>query len=170
MNTTSKSDIFKAVIVMGVSGSGKTTIGLKLAERLKWKFIESDLFHSKENIQKMASGIPLTDSDRQPWLENLHAILVDCSRNNQSVIMACSALKERYRQILKSGLSGIRFVYLKGDYDLIWQRMQAREHFMKPEMLKSQFEALEEPHDAIIIDISKSSDQMIKEILVQIQG
>ena len=170
MNKTSKSDMFKAVIVMGVSGSGKTTIGLKLAERLGWKFIESDHFHSRENIQKMASGIPLTDADRELWLECLHAVLVDRSRDDQSVIMTCSALKERYRQILKFGLSGICFVYLKGDYDLIWQRMQAREHFMKPEMLKSQFEALEEPIDAIIIDISKSPDQMIEEILVQIQG
>jgi gluconokinase len=170
MNTTTKQNRFKAIIVMGVSGCGKTTIGSKLADRLGWKFIESDRFHSKENVQKMASGTPLTDVDRQPWLESLHAALVDCSRDNESVIMACSALKEKYRQILTSGLNSIRFVYLKGNYDLIWNRMQRRQHFMKPEMLRSQFEALEEPHDAIIIDISESPGQMIEEILNQIQG
>jgi gluconokinase len=170
MNATSKSDLFKAVIIMGVSGCGKTTIGCKLAEHLGWRFIESDSFHSTENVQKMASGIPLTDVDRRPWLESLNAALIDCSRSNQSVVMACSALKEKYRQILKSGLKNINFVHLKGDYDLIWQRMQTRQHFMKPEMLRSQFEALEEPHDAIVIDISKSPGQMIEEILVQIQS
>jgi gluconokinase len=170
MKTTSKSDLFKAVIIMGVSGCGKTTIGCRLAKQLGWRFIESDNFHSNENVQKMASGIPLTDEDRQPWLDSLHAALVDCSRTNQSLVMACSALKEKYRQVLKSDIKNIIFIYLKGDYDLIWQRMKTRQHFMKPEMLRSQFEALEEPLDAIVIDISRSPDQMIEDILVQIQG
>jgi len=135
MNTSSQKSTFKAVIVMGVSGCGKTTIGSKLAERLEWSFIESDNFHSEEDVRKMANGIPLTDADRQPWLEKLYALLVECSQKNQPAVMACSALKEKYRQTLSAGLNNIRFVYLKGDYDLIRERMQKRQHFMKAEML-----------------------------------
>ena len=165
MNTSSQKSTFKAVIVMGVSGCGKTTIGSKLAERLEWSFIESDNFHSEEDVRKMANGIPLTDADRQPWLEKLYALLVECSQKNQPAVMACSALKEKYRQTLSAGLNNIRFVYLKGDYDLIRERMQKRRHFMKAEMLKSQFEALEEPKDALILDISQPSNFLIEEIL-----
>lgn len=168
MNTSSQKSTFKAVIVMGVSGCGKTTIGSKLAERLEWSFIESDNFHSEEDVRKMANGIPLTDADRQPWLEKLHALLVECSQKNQPAVMACSALKEKYRQTLSAGLNNIRFVYLKGDYDLIRERMQKRQHFMKAEMLKSQFEALEEPKDALILDISQPSNFLIEEILRRI--
>jgi len=168
MNTSSQKSTFKAVIVMGVSGCGKTTIGSKLAERLEWSFIESDNFHSEEDVRKMANGIPLTDADRQPWLEKLYALLVECSQKNQPAVMACSALKEKYRQTLSAGLNDIRFVYLKGDYDLIRERMQKRQHFMKAEMLKSQFEALEEPKDALILDISQPSNFLIEEILRRI--
>jgi len=168
MNTSSQKSTFKAVIVMGVSGCGKTTIGSKLAERLEWSFIESDNFHSEEDVRKMANGIPLTDADRQPWLEKLYALLVECSQKNQPAVMACSALKEKYRQTLSAGLNNIRFVYLKGDYDLIRERMQKRQHFMKAEMLKSQFEALEEPKDALILDISQPSNFLIEEILRRI--
>ena len=116
----------------------------------------------------MANGIPLTDADRQPWLKKLHALLVECSQKNQPAVMACSALKEKYRQTLSAGLNNIRFVYLKGDYDLIRERMQKRQHFMKAEMLKSQFEALEEPKDALILDISQPSNFLIEEILRRI--
>lgn len=168
MKTTSQMDSFKAIIIMGVSGCGKTTIASQLAEQLGWEFIESDSHHSEEHVRKMACGIPLTDTDRQPWLDTLHALLVDYSQKNKPAVMACSALKEKYRQALSAGLNNVRFVYLKGDYDLIWERMQKRRHFMKPEMLKSQFEALEEPADALVIDISSPPDQVIKEILCQI--
>ena len=153
---------------MGVSGCGKTTIASQLAEHLGWTFIESDSCHTEEHVRKMASGIPLTDEDRQPWLESLHALLVDCSQKNQPAAMACSALKEKYRQTLSAGLNNVRIVYLKGDFYLIWQRMQKRQHFMKPKMLKSQFEALEEPQDALVIDISQAPDLVIAEILRQI--
>jgi len=156
------------MIVMGVSGCGKTTIAARLAEKLGWTFIESDNYHSKEHIRKMASGIPLTDTDRQPWLESLHDLLADLSKKNQSAVLACSALKEKYRQTLTAGLKNIQFVYLKGDYGLIWQRMQERQHYMKPSMLRSQFEVLEEPENALVIDIAQPPDKIISEILRQI--
>jgi gluconokinase len=158
----------KAIIIMGVSGCGKTTIASRLAEQLGWTFIESDSYHSAEHIRKMASGIPLTDADRQPWLETLHDLLADLNKKSQSAVLACSALKETHRQTLSAGLENIRFVYLKGDYDLIWQRMQERQHYMKPPMLKSQFEALEEPEDALVINISFPPEKIVSEILHQI--
>lgn len=153
---------------MGVSGCGKTTIAARLAEELGWTFIESDSFHSEEHIRKMASGIPLTDADRQPWLETLHGLLADLGKKNNSAVLACSALKKTYRQTLSASLKNIRFVYLKGDYDLIWQRMQERQHYMKPSMLKSQFETLEEPEDALVIDISLPPEMIVSQIIHQI--
>ena len=153
---------------MGVSGCGKTTISVRLAEKLGWTFIESDSYHSDEHIRKMASGFPLTDADRQPWLETLHGLLADLSLKDQPTVLACSALKEKYRQTLTAGLKNFRFVYLKGDYDLIWQRMQARQHYMKPSMLKSQFDALEEPDNALVIDITLPPEKIVSEILRQI--
>ena len=160
--------LFNIIIVMGVSGCGKTTIAARLAEELRWTFIESDSYHSEEQIRKMASGIPLTDADRQPWLETLHALLVDMSSKDQPSVLACSALKEKHRQTLSAGLENIRFVYLKGDYDLIWQRMQKRQHYMKPSMLRSQFDALEEPENALVIDVALPSEKIVSEILQQI--
>ncbi len=153
---------------MGVSGCGKTTIAARLAEKLGWTFIESDSYHSKEHIRKMASGVPLTDADRQPWLETLHGLLADLSLKGQPAVLACSALKEKYRQTLTDGIKNVRFVYLKGNYDLIWQRMQERQHYMKPSMLRSQFEALEEPKNALVIDITLPPEKIISEILRQI--
>ncbi len=158
---------FKALIVMGVSGCGKTTIATRLAEKLGWTFIESDSYHSEEHIRKMASGVPLTDADRQPWLETLHGLLADLSLKSQPAVLACSALK-KVSPDLTDGIKNVRFVYLKGDYDLIWQRMQERQHYMKPSMLRSQFEALEEPKNALVIDINLAPEKIIAEILRQI--
>jgi carbohydrate kinase (thermoresistant glucokinase family) len=168
MKPLNNQPFFKAIIIMGVSGCGKTTIADKLAEQLGWTFIESDNYHSEAHIHKMASGIPLMDADRLPWLERLHDLLIEFSQKNQPSVLACSALKEKYRQTLTAGLRNIRFVYLKGDYELIWQRMQERQHYMQPSMLKSQFEALEEPEDALVIDISHSPEKIVSEILRQI--
>jgi len=159
---------FKALIVMGVSGCGKSIIAARLAEKLGWVFIESDSYHSEEHIRKMTIGLPLTDDDRQPWLETLHDLLIDLSSKDQSAVLACSALKEKYRQTLTTGLMNVQFVYLKGDYDLIRQRMQSRQHYMKPSMLRSQFEALEEPENALVIDIAQPPDTIVSEILRQI--
>ena len=159
---------FQALIIMGVSGCGKTTIASALAEKLGWAFIESDEYHSEDQIHKMAGGTPLTDADRRPWLETLHALLAEYCRKSQPVVMACSALKEKYRQTLTTGLENVRFVFLKGEYDLIMQRMQNRQHYMKPAMLKSQFEILEEPQEALVMDISLSPQEIVTGILCQI--
>ena len=151
---------------MGVSGSGKTTIGKALASKLSWDFYDADDFHPPENITKMENGIPLTDSDRAPWLAALHDLIESSLERNRAGILACSALKERYRQRLLDGNEYVQLVYLKGSYELIWSRMSARkDHYMKPEMLKSQFEALEEPVDALIVDVSPSVNEIVQEIL-----
>ena len=158
------------MILMGVSGSGKTTIGKALASKLGWDFYDADDFHPPENITKMVRGIPLNDSDRAPWLASLHDLVESCLTQNRPGILACSALKEKYRQKLLEGNEGVRLIYLKGSYELLWSRMFARtDHYMKPEMLQSQFDALEEPADAIIIDISHSADEIVQEILQQLR-
>lgn len=153
-------------IVMGVSGSGKTSIGRSLADHLGWDFYDADDFHPPENVAKMASGIPLDDTDRAPWLAALHDLISSSLRNDRPGVLACSALKERYRQQLVNGNEDVQVVYLKGSYDLIWSRMEKRtDHYMKPHMLKSQFEALEEPENALTMDISMSVDDMVNEII-----
>jgi len=153
-------------IVMGVSGCGKSSVGKALAENLEWDFYDADDFHPPANIAKMASGIPLDDSDRAPWLAALHELISSSLKADSPGVLACSALKERYRQQLMEGNDGVQLVYLKGSYDLIWSRMIARkEHYMKPHMLQSQFATLEEPTNALTIDISMSLDDIVREIL-----
>ena len=154
------------LIVMGVSGSGKTTIGKALALELGWDFYDADDFHSQANIAKMEGGIPLTDPDRAPWLISLHDLIESCLTRHLPGVLACSALKESHRKKLLNGNSGVQLIYLKGSYELIWSRMSARkDHYMRPEMLKSQFDALEEPTDALSVDISLSVDEIVQEIL-----
>ena len=153
-------------IVMGVSGSGKTSVGKSLAKHLGWDFYDADDFHPPENVAKMAKTIPLTDSDRAPWLAALHELISSSLARNLPGVLACSALKERYRQKLLEGKDGVRLIYLKGSYDLIWSRMSARkDHYMKPHMLQSQFETLEEPVNALIVDVTPSVDEILKVIL-----
>jgi gluconokinase len=153
-------------IVMGVSGCGKSSVGKALAENLGWDFYDADDFHPPANIAKMAGGIPLDDSDRAPWLAALHELISSSLKADSPGVLACSALKERYRQQLMEGNDGVQLVYLKGSYDLIWSRMIARkEHYMKPHMLQSQFATLEEPTNALTIDISMSLDDIVREIL-----
>ena len=154
------------VIVMGVSGSGKTSVGRSLAEKLGWDFYDADDFHPPANVAKMASGTPLDDSDRAPWLAALHDRISSSLKADQPGVLACSALKERYRRQLLDGNQGVQVVYLKGSYELIWSRMEKRtDHYMKPHMLKSQFDALEEPANALTIDIAMSLDEIVQEIL-----
>ena len=153
-------------IVMGVSGSGKTSVGKSLAKHLGWDFYDADDFHPPENVAKMAKTIPLTDSDRAPWLAALHELISSSLARNLPGVLACSALKERYRQKLLEGNDGVRLIYLKGSYDLIWSRMSARkDHYMKPHMLQSQFETLEEPANALTVDITSSVNEIVKVIL-----
>ena len=153
-------------IVMGVSGTGKTSVGKSLAEHLGWDFYDADDFHPPTNISKMANGIPLDDSDRAPWLASLNELISSSLKADHPGVLACSALKERYRQQLMNGNEGVGLVYLKSSYDLIWSRMIVRkDHFMKPQMLQSQFDTLEEPANALTIDISGSVDEITREIL-----
>jgi carbohydrate kinase (thermoresistant glucokinase family) len=154
-----------AVIVIGVAGSGKTTIGQKLASALSWPFRDADEFHPSENIAKMSSGIPLTDADRAPWLAAIRTYVEKHLARGESVVVTCSALRENYRRALVSDPTLVKFVYLAGDYDLILQRLKQRHgHFMKPEMLKSQFETLEVPRDALTLDIAHSPEALVAEI------
>ena len=153
-------------ILMGVSGSGKTTIGEELAGRLGWDFYDADDYHPPENVAKMASGYPLDDDDRAPWLATLHDLISGCLESGRPGVLACSALKESYRRTLLAGNPGAQLIYLKGDIELIWPRMSARRgHYMKPGMLRSQFEALEEPDDALVVDISRPAGDIVAQIL-----
>ncbi len=160
----------KFFIVMGVSGCGKSSVGKALARSLEWDFYDADDFHPPANVAKMANGIPLDDSDRAPWLASLHELISSSLKADKPGVLACSALKERYRQQLMDGNDGVQIVYLKGSYDLIWSRMETRaNHYMKPHMLKSQFDALEEPVNALTIDISKPIDEILSKVLEQVQ-
>lgn len=155
------------VIVMGVAGCGKTTVGKSLAKHLRWDFYDADDFHPPENIAKMTNGIPLNDADRSPWLASLHILISSNLIQNRPSVLACSALKESYRQQMLEGNDGVQIVYLKGTYDLIWSRLSMRkDHYMKQHMLQSQFETLEEPTNALTVDISKSVNDIVKEILM----
>ncbi len=154
------------IILMGVSSSGKSTIGSALAKRLGWLFFDGDDFHSDRNVGKMAQGIPLTDEDREPWLADLHDLIAEQIALDKPVIVACSALKQDYRDQLLEGIDSADIVYLRGDFDLIYQRMQKRhKHYMKAEMLQSQFEAMEEPDGALVVNIDQSIESIIKQII-----
>ncbi|QLE55366.1 gluconokinase [Nostoc sp. TCL26-01] len=150
------------ILIMGVSGSGKTTIGQQLANSLHWEFRDADSFHSPENIEKMRHGIPLSDEDRIPWLQTLHTAIKNWLQENQNVVLACSALKASYRQFLLLDSNNVKLVYLQGSFTLIQQRLQERQnHFMSEKLLKSQFDTLEEPDNAILVDISQPPEQII---------
>jgi len=152
-------------LIMGVSGSGKTTLGKALAQKPGWDFFDADNFHSPENIAKMTARITLSDSDRAPWLAALHHQLLSTLNADRHPVLACSALKEAYRVKLLEGMDEITVIYLKGSYDLILSRMSTREdHYMKPGMLQSQFDALEEPKDAIVLDVKMPLKDMIDTI------
>lgn len=152
------------VVVMGVSGSGKTTVGKLLAQNLGWKYLEGDDFHSAENIKKMSNGISLTDEDRMPWLARIKNEIDYYFENGSDVVLACSALQENYRTYLAAGISTIRFLYLKGESAVIRERMKSRgDHYMKSEMLNSQFSSLEEPTDAIVADITRAPQDIVSQ-------
>jgi gluconokinase len=145
------------IILMGVTGSGKTTLGKLLSEKLGWKFYDGDDYHSPENIRKMSTGIPLTDVDRQGWLETLADMIRGCLEREESAVLACSALKQSYREVLNVDPQQVRFVYLKGSPELIYARVNQRSgHYMKAGMVKSQFAALEEPDNVLIIAVNQS--------------
>ena len=153
------------LVIMGVSGSGKTTIGQLLSAELICSFIDGDDFHPPVNIKKMSSGEALTDEDRWPWLEILTDNIQEYIQQEQSMVLACSALKKSYREILCVDRELVQFIYLKGNYATIVRRMRSREnHFMTKSLLQSQFATLEEPEDAIVVDISPSPSEILKSI------
>ncbi len=153
------------VILMGVAGSGKTTVGTLLARRLGWRFIEADDFHSPQEIQHMVAGQPLSDEERQPWLTQLRQVLADCVARKENAVVACSALKESYRRQLTVDAAAMRFVYLKGDPAVIRQRLRSRAgHFFKEDLLNSQYAALEEPADAFTIDAGDEPERQVQRI------
>ncbi|REG81240.1 gluconokinase [Algoriphagus antarcticus] len=152
------------IIVTGVSGTGKTTIGSGIADTLDLPFFDADNFHPKENIAKMSQGFPLNDEDRMPWLQALARLLVE-SEKTGGAVLACSALKESYRELLKVNES-VRWIHLKGDRELIWRRMLARKnHYMKAGMLDSQFATWEEPKYGLKLRICQTPDEMLAEAL-----
>ncbi len=154
------------IIIMGVAGSGKTTIGKALAKKLSCPFYDGDQFHSPANIAKMAAGMPLNDDDRAEWLNTLANIIRANLAGSMGGVLACSALKESYRDLLRVDETQVKFVYLKGDYSTILARLQRRHnHYMKPSMLDSQFRTLEEPTQALAVDISLTPDEIMREIL-----
>jgi gluconokinase len=154
----------RIIVVMGVSGSGKTTVGRKLAETLGWAFYDGDDFHPAANIAKMAAGQPLADADRVPWLDAIREQAQRTLDAGRSAVIACSALKRAYRQRLKDVDGELSFVYLQGSYDQILARMQSRRHFMPPDLLRSQFEALEEPADAFTVSIEQPVTEIVRQI------
>ena len=161
----------KVIVVMGVAGSGKTTVGPPLARALGWAYAEGDRFHPPENVAKMRGGTPLDDADRAPWLAAMAVSIRDWIAAGRPHVLACSALRQRYRDALKQGFAEVGFVWLKGDLERIAARMAARkDHFMPPALLRSQFATLEEPADALAVDIERAPEAIVADALARLRA
>lgn len=163
------------LVVMGVSGSGKTTVGRRIAEQLGWPFYEGDDLHPKANVKKMEGGEPLADIDRQPWLEEIRDLAGRLAREGRSAVIACSALKRAYRELIRSKVQdAMQFVYLKGGYQQIKARIEERDnHYMPAELLQSQFDALQEPtpeEHIIEVNIAQPPDALVHEVVQQLNA
>jgi len=159
------------LVFMGVSGSGKSTVARAVQERLGWEMAEGDDFHPPENVAKMAEGTPLTDADRWGWLESLAEWAAERDAKGEPTIMACSALRRSYRDVLRRGGEGTFFVHSTGDKHLILDRMNAREHFMPPSMLESQLDTLEPlqaDEEGMDVDIAMPVDEVVAEVLARL--
>jgi len=157
------------IIVMGIVGAGKTTVGQLLARELGWHFADADDFHPAANVEKIRNGIALTDADRAPWLAALREAIIQWDAHDQNVVLACSALKRAYRDELCAG--AVKFVYLKASPELVLGRLRARHgHFATESILSTQLEDLEEPEDAITVPIDHSPDAIVAEIIAQVKG
>jgi gluconokinase len=153
------------IILMGVTGVGKTTIGKRLAASCNMRFYDADDYHPQANVEKMRAGIALNDEDRMPWLDRLNEVLREAERERASAVLACSALKRAYRERLTAGVADVRFVLLHGDKDLIRARLAARKgHYMNPALLDSQLETLEPPVDALKMDVADPPEQVAERI------
>lgn len=157
------------IIIMGVSGSGKTTVGKQLASRLRLPFYDADDFHPKANVDKMKNAIALTDDDRKPWLETLAVAIQNCAETSGAVL-ACSALKESYRESLSLYSKTVEWVFLSGDFETILKRIQQREnHYMKSDLLQSQFDTLEIPSYGLHLNVEKDSKTLVNEIILKLK-
>jgi gluconokinase len=155
---------------MGVTGVGKTTVGKLLAARLGMTFLDADDHHPAANVEKMRAGIPLQDADRWPWLDRLNTLLRDAQSGNQGVVLACSALKQSYRERLSMGCDDVRYVLLSGEKDVIRKRLAARSgHYMNPALLDSQLETLETPTDCVSLDIAVGPEVLVDRIIAAIK-
>jgi len=152
-------------VLMGVAGAGKTTVGRAVAERLQWRFVDADDLHPASNIDKMARGMPLDDTDRQPWLEEVHEVMEAAAARNEGLMVACSALREQYRRQLARGIPDLRWIYLRADRALLHQRLAARYgHFAGPALLETQLKTLEPPREAVVVDAAKPTPVLVDEI------
>jgi gluconokinase len=163
------------VVVMGVSGTGKTTVAVELADRLGWTFVEGDSLHPPANVAKMSAGIPLDDDDRRPWLEALARLQASHHADGVATVLTCSALKRAYRDVLRSGLptGSLFFVHLSAPFDVLRDRMEAREHFMPASLLQSQFDALEPlgaDEQGVVVDVSQPVDAVVLAALTAVEG
>ena len=161
------------IVVMGVSGCGKSTVAEALAAKLRWPYAEADTFHPNGNVEKMRAGVPLTDEDRWPWLEAMRAWIDSTRSGGQRCIVTCSALKRSYRERLTGGRKDARIVHLSGSYELIASRLAARRHeYMPASLLKSQFETLEPPgedENPLVLPIDREPDELVREILAKLE-
>lgn len=161
-----------SIVVMGVASSGKSTVGALLSERLNAKFIDGDDLHPRVNVLKMASGSPLTDEDREPWLVRVNDAIFSIESKKETAILVCSALKKKYRNTLREGNNKVAFIFLDGPRELVKERISQREnHYMKPEMVDSQFEALEKPEnesDVITISIDQPLVDLVNQCVIEL--
>lgn len=158
------------VVLMGVAGCGKSTVGERLAAALGWAFVEGDEFHPVANVETMRAGLPLTDDDRRPWLERLRRAIEARLDAGESAVVACSALKEEYRRVLLDGIEDALLVYLKGDRETLETRLRGRTgHFFDPALLASQLETLEEPAAALVVEIRSSPEEIVAGLLEAIE-
>lgn len=153
------------IVVMGVAGSGKTTVGRALAASLGRPFFDADDFHPPENVSRMSAGVPLTDADREPWLASLCALIERADTAGEDIVLACSALRARFRERLRAAANDLRYVYLESGRGVIAHRLAEREgHFMSPDLVASQFADLEEPDDALVVDATRPPQELVAEI------
>jgi carbohydrate kinase (thermoresistant glucokinase family) len=160
----------RIIYIMGVSGSGKTTVGKLLSQKIQLPFFDADDFHPPANKEKMRSGQPLTDEDREAWLQNIHALAIEQMQMNGAVI-ACSALKEKYRTVLNEGIEQPQWIFLQGSYEMIYERMANRkDHYMPASLLRSQFDNLEIPDTAVTVDIERGPEEIVELISFRISN